>query len=127
MSIDMAAVAMVKDQVKQGRGVTTFKPVSLSQVLRARFQDAADQEMGGDFSHMLEVVLRVYLDDPKTFPVCWVRQGEGAAKNKPLTLSTELVDEIQKEADRITDGVFARMVQIIIRGYLLDRKYLIHT
>ena len=127
MSIDMTAVAVIKDKVNEGRGATTFKPVSLSLVLRERFQEAADQEMGGDFSHMLEVVLRLYLDDPKNFPVCWISQNEGSAKNKPLTLSTVLVEDVQEEANRITDGVFARLVQIIIRGYLLDRKYIIHS
>ena len=115
----------IKEQIYQGaRDSTRFKPVSLSLVLRERFQAAADAEMGGDFSHMLEMVLRLFLEDPRNFPLCWLRKNEGAAKNKPVTLSDQVIEEIQDQADMLTDGVFARLVQGIVRGYLVDRGYI---
>jgi hypothetical protein len=125
MSIDMTAVKQIrKELAEEGRGTTSFHPVSLPQVLRERFQGAADEEMGGDFSNLLETVLRTYLIAPRDFPVCWVRASEGSAKNKPVSLSDEVIKGVKEEAKMLTDGVFARLVQIIIRGYLVDRGYL---
>ena len=125
MSIDMNAVEQIKTSIRaDGRGSTSFHPVSLSQVLRERFQQAADEEMDGDFSNLLETVLRLYLADPRKYPVSWVRISEGAAKNKPVSLSDEVIQGIKEEARMLTDGVFARLVQIIIRGYLVERGYL---
>lgn len=125
MSIDMTAVEQIKASIRaEGRGTTSFHPVSLSQVLRERFQQAADEEMDGDFSNLLETVLRLYLADPRKYPVCWVRVSEGSAKNKPVSLSDEVIQGIKEEARMLTDGVFARLVQIIIRGYLVERGYL---
>lgn len=125
MGIDMGMAQQIKEHIYQGaRDSTRFKPVSLSLVLRERFQTAADAEMNGDFSHMLEMVLRLYLDDPRNFPLCWTRKSEGPAKNKPLTLSDQVIEEIQEEADMTTDGVFAKLVQAIVRGYLVDQGYI---
>ncbi len=125
MSIDLNAVEQIKQTLRQdGRGTTSFHPVSLSQVLRERFQAAADEEMAGDFSNLLETVLRLYLSAPRSFPVCWMRINEGSAKNKPVSLSNEVIQGIKDEAKMLTDGVFARLVQIIVRGYLVERDYL---
>jgi hypothetical protein len=122
MEINMEKVMQIKQQLREGaRDSTRYKPVSLSQVLRERFQVAADEYMGGDFSNMLEMVLRLYLVDPANYPLCWTRQNEGTAKNKPVTLSDFVIKEIQSRADQTTDGVFARMVQAIIRGFLADQ------
>lgn len=128
MSIDMAMVEQIKKEIYGGaRDSTRYKPVSLSLVLREKFQEAADDDMAGDFSHMLETVLRLYLDDPQTFPLCWLRKNEGPAKNKPVTLSDDVIEAIQEEAQMLTDGVFARLVQGIIRGYLVERGYIEST
>jgi hypothetical protein len=122
MGIDMDKAMEIKQQLGEGaRDSTRYKPVSLSQVLRERFQVAADEHMEGDFSHMLEMVLRLYLADPANYPLCWTRKSEGPAKNKPVTLSDYVIEEIQGQADQATDGVFARMVQAIIRGFLADQ------
>lgn len=125
MQIDMALLEKIKTQIlEEGRSEKRYHPVSLPQVLIERFQEAADAENEGDFSSFLEMVLRLYLADPRSFPVCWVKVAEGASKNKPVSLSSEIIKEIKEEANMMTGGVFARLVQIVVRGYLVERGYL---
>ncbi len=128
MGINVALAEQIKQEISGAargeRGTIVYHPVSLSQVLRENFQAAADKEMNGNFSNLLEAVLRLYLEDPQNYPVCWVSIKEGAAKNKPVSLTEEVVQGIKEKASVETEGVFARLVQIIIRGYLVDRGYL---
>lgn len=99
----------------------TYKAIALPHSLREKVQKAADKEVGGVFSALVERAFKKFLDDPNTFTL--EPSEDGPRKNKALSLPVELIDAIQAQADRLTKGNFSGLAQKILLGYLKNTGY----